>query len=108
MQFKKAQINLIVTLILILVVFVVVIISITGQWRTIGQKINILGSYDQNIEVIQNKCELACLQKDTETYCENIQKLIINEKTQIKETCETLSHQSFEGFEIKTCPNLCN
>lgn len=108
MQLKKAQINLVVTLILILLILVVVIISVTGQWKTIGQKINILGSYEQNIEVIQNKCELACIQKDVKTYCKDIQKLKINEEKQIKETCEKLSFQSFEGFEIKSCPKLCD
>lgn len=108
MQIKKAQTNLIVGLILLLIVFVVIIISITGQWNTLGEKINIFGQYEQNIDVIQNRCELACIQQNTTIYCENIQKLRLDKETQIKKTCEELSHETFNGFEIKTCTNLCD
>lgn len=101
---KRGISGLLVSLIVLLVVMVLILLSTSNQFKIFDEKISILSLNKNkiNIDVIKNKCELACLDEDIETYCKTYT-LVINSTSSYKGTCEELSNREYENFFINKC-----
>ena len=104
---KRGISGLLVSLIILLVVMAIIFLSTSSQFKLFDEKLSIL-SLNQNkinTDVIKNKCELACFEEDTETYCKTY-KLVVNTTESYKGTCEELSEITYNTFSIEGCGGI--
>ena len=99
--------TLLVALIILLVVMTFIIISTSNQSKIFSDKLSIfsLNRDTINIEVIKNKCELACFDLDNKTYCKNYN-LVVDTETSYKGTCEELAENEYKDFSISKCSEI--
>ena len=106
---KRAEMTIEVLVALTIGLFVLgfSIYGFSTNWNMLGGKVCLLGGYDSNVEAIQNKCKLACLENDNETYCDKEIKLKLNDNEVVIGTCNDLSKKTIQGVNIEICPGLC-
>lgn len=104
---KRGISGLLISLIILLVVMVILVSTTSNQFQIFDEKISImsLNKNKINIEIIKNKCELACLEGDTDTYC-NTYKLIVSTTDSYKGNCEELSEGNYVDFSIDKCGEI--
>ena len=104
---KRGISGLLVSLIILLVVMTFIIISTSSQSKIFGDKLSIfsLNRDTINADVIKNKCELACFDLDSKTYCKKYN-LVIDLETSDKGTCEELAKNEYKDFSISKCSEI--
>lgn len=101
---KRGISGLLVSLIILLVVMTLIIFSTSEQFENFREKIDLfsLGKTTENVDIITNKCNLACHDLDEKTFCKTYI-LTLDSETRHRGSCEELADISSEYFSINKC-----